>query len=297
MASRGPRGPVLSTTVPPCTRAQGTHDGKPVPGHSPLITAAQLADSLGCDDLCVIDCRFDLLEPGAGRRAWLDGHIPGAVYADLDRDLAGPISASSGRHPLPEVSQFTERLGNWGVGNDSEVVVYDAGSGAIAARAWWMMHWLGHDSVRLLDGGIKAWLDAGHALDNVPAARPASSFVARPRDDMIVTTAEVEAAVVSGDEMTLLDARDATRFRGEAEPIDRVAGHIPGTVNLPFAGSLTDEGRFRPAAEIARRFDEALQPLAGRRWGVMCGSGVTACHLALAATYAGLEMPGLYAGS
>ena len=239
-----------------------------MPGHSPLITAAQLADSLGCDDLCVIDCRFDLLEPGAGRRAWLDGHIPGAVYADLDRDLAGPISASSGRHPLPEVSQFTERLGNWGVGNDSEVVVYDAGSGAIAARAWWMMHWLGHDSVRLLDGGIKAWLDAGHALDNVPAARPASRFVAWPRDDMIVTTAEVEAAVVSGDEMTLLDARDATRFRGEAEPIDRVAGHIPGTVNLPFAGSLTDEGRFRPAAEIARRFDEALQPLAGRRWGV-----------------------------
>lgn len=287
----------MSMTVPPCTRAQTADDWTPVPGHSPLITTSQLAESLGRDDLCVIDCRFDLLEPDAGRRAWLDGHIPGAVYADLDRDLAGPVSASSGRHPLPDVRQIAERLGHWGVGNDTEVIVYDAGSGAIAARAWWMMHWLGHGRVRLLDGGIKAWLDDGNALDSGPVARPAGSFVARAQHDMIITTAEVEAAVASGDDMRLLDARDAARFRGEVEPIDRLAGHIPGAVNLPFAGSLTAEGRFKPPAELVRRIDEALPQRAGRRWGVMCGSGVTACHLALAATHAGLEMPGLYVGS
>ncbi len=268
-----------------------------MPGNSPLITASQLADSLGREDLCVIDCRFDLLKPAAGRQAWLDGHIPGAVYADLDKDLAGPITAGSGRHPLPDTRQIAERLGQWGVGNDTEVVVYDAANGAIAARAWWMMHWLGHSRVRLLDGGIKAWQDDGNTLESGPVARPATHFVARARADMVITTADVEAAAASDGDMTLLDVRDAARFRGEAEPIDRVAGHIPGAVNLPFTGNLTAAGRFRSPAELARRIEGARQQREGQRWSVMCGSGVTACHLALAAVHAGLEMPGLYVGS
>lgn len=268
-----------------------------MPATSPLITASELAASLGNDALCVIDCRFDLLDPAAGRRAWLDGHVPGAVYADLDKDLAGPTSATSGRHPLPDVRRMEERLGRWGVGNDTDVVVYDAGNGAIAARAWWMFHWLGHARVRLLDGGIKAWLDDGNTLESGPVAREKATFVANPRHDMVVTTADVEAALASSGELVLLDARDPARFRGEAEPIDRVAGHIPGAVNVPFSGNLTPEGRFRTPAELACRIEDALQQRQGHRWAVMCGSGVTACHLALAAVHSGREMPGLYAGS
>ena len=268
-----------------------------VPGTSPLITASQLAASLGRDDLCVIDCRFDLMRPADGRRAWLDGHIPGAVYADLDKDLAGPTSAKSGRHPLPDVRRIEERLGQWGVGNNTEVVVYDAGGGAIAARAWWMLHWLGHGRVRLLDGGFSAWQRDGYPVEAGPVSRPAATFTARPRHDKVITTADVAAALASDGDLVLLDARDGARFRGESEPIDRVAGHIPGAVNLPFGGNLAADGRFRTPAELARRIEEALQQRKGRRWGVMCGSGVTACHLALAAVHAGLEMPGLYVGS
>lgn len=264
---------------------------------STLITASQLAASLGRADLCVIDCRFDLANPAAGRRAWLDGHIPGAVYADLDKDLAGPTSTSSGRHPLPDVRLMEERLGEWGVGNDTDVVVYDAGNGAIAARAWWMLHWLGHDRVRLLDGGIKAWLDDGNALEIGPVTRQRATFVARPKQEMVVTTTDVEAALASSDGLVVIDVRDPARFRGEAEPIDRVAGHIPGAVNVPFSGNLTADGRFRPPEELARRIEDALRQRQGQPWAVMCGSGVTACHLALAAVHSGLEMPGLYVGS
>lgn len=268
-----------------------------MPRTPPLITASQLAVSLGRDNLCVIDCRFDLLHPADGRRAWLEGHIPGAVYADLDKDLAGPKSATSGRHPLPDVRQMEERLGQWGVGNDTDVVVYDANSGAIAARAWWLLRWLGHSRVRLLDGGIRAWQDDGNPLQSGPVTRSPATFTARPRHDMVVTSADVAAALASDGDLILLDARDAVRFRGEAEPIDPVAGHIPGAVNLPFSGNLTPDGRFRTPAELARRIEEALQQRQGRHWGVMCGSGVTACHLAIAAVHAGLEIPGLYVGS
>lgn len=268
-----------------------------MPENSPLINSAQLAAGLVRDDVCVIDCRFDLFAPDAGRNAWLEAHIPGAVYADLDKDLAGAVSGSSGRHPLPDTRQIETFLGNCGVDNDTDVVVYDAGNGSIAARAWWMMHWLGHGRTRVLDGGLKSWTDGGNPTESGIELRPAARFVARPRDDMVVTTAELVAGRFPAGGLKLFDARDAIRFSGEAEPIDRVAGHIPGAVNLPFSGNLADDGRFRPPAELAQRLEEAHVPSDGQRWAVMCGSGVTACHLALAAVQAGLDMPALYVGS
>lgn len=269
----------------------------PVPAFSTLISASSLADILGRGDVCVIDCRFDLLEPEAGRRQWLESHIPGAVYADLDKDLAGPVGAGSGRHPLPEPRQFAELLGQWGVDNGTDVVVYDSGGGAIAARAWWMLHWLGHGRARVLDGGLRSWLDAGNATESGPVTRKGARFVARPRDDMIISTPEIAAGLASGRAVPLLDAREAARFRGEIEPIDRVAGHIPGAISLPFAGNLTATGRLESPEALARRFEAALPAGSPRGWAVMCGSGVTACHLALAAVHAGLEMPRLYVGS
>lgn len=268
-----------------------------MPDDSPLISAATLAERLGNRDLCVIDCRFDLFEPDAGRKAWLQAHIPGAIHADLDNDLAGPKTKHSGRHPLPDIREIEERLGQWGVGSDTDVVVYDAASGAFAARAWWMMHWLGHGRVRLLDGGFSAWTSGGYATATGPEYRRRVRFIARPQHDLVITTADVEDGLADGEPVTLLDARDGPRFRGEVEPIDPVAGHIPGAVSLPFSGNLAGDGRFRPPAELAGRFEGALRLRDGKRWGVMCGSGVTACHLALAAVHAGLEMPGLYVGS
>lgn len=281
----------------PCTRAVFRRQGTNVVECSPLISAAELAAILQRDDVCVIDCRFDLQVPTAGREAWLEAHIPGAVYADLDTDLAGPISASTGRHPLPDPKRFEETLGRWGIDNETEVVVYDAGSGAIAARAWWMMHWLGHSAVRLLDGGFEAWRDGGNVTESGAVRRSPAHFSGRVRDDLVITTAEVVAGMASGSPVTLLDARDAARFRGEVEPIDPVAGHIPGAINVPFSGSLSATGRFRAPGELARRLAGALASGAGHRCGVMCGSGVTACHLALAAVLAGLDMPRLYVGS
>ena len=269
-----------------------------MPEPSPLISAASLSNKLGREDLCIIDCRFDLFDPEAGRSAWQNAHVPGAVYAHLDYDLAGPISETSGRHPLPATARITDLVGAWGIGNGTEVVVYDSGNGAIAARAWWMMHWLGHDRVRLLDGGMHAWTGRGLETERGSVVRRrAKRFDARPRDGMIITTAEVSAGIGSGDPVLLLDARDPKRFCGETEPLDTVAGHIPGAVNLPFSGSLTADERFREPGELARRFAEVLPPEPGSRWGVMCGSGVTACHLALAAVRAGLEMPRVYVGS
>lgn len=296
-AGSGPRGPVLSMTGSPCTRAVHRPPKTAVPENSPLISASMLAERLGRAGLCVVDCRFDLLEPEAGRRAWLDSHIPGAVYADLDKDLAGPISGAGGRHPLPDVRQIEHRLGQWGIGSDTDVIVYDAGGGAIAARAWWTLRWLGHRRVRLLDGGYKAWTDGGHPTESGAVTRQAQAFAARPRHDMVVTTADVMAAMATADGMLLVDAREPARFRGEVEPIDRVAGHIPGAINLPFAGNLGADGRFRSPAELARRFGDVLPTGRRRRWSVMCGSGVTACHLALAAAHAGMDLPALYVGS
>lgn len=260
---------------------------------SPVIDAESLAGRLGDDKLRVLDCRFDLMKPDAGRKAWLSGHIPGAGFADLDRDLASPIQSDTGRHPLPDAGQFAEKLGRLGVSSDSDVVVYDAGSGAFAARAWWLLRWLGHEHVALLERGFDAWVADGRETESGETVLPAAGYQGNPRDELVMTTADVQAET----DLLLVDARDAARFRGEVEPIDGVAGHIPGACNLPFSESLNADGGFKSADELREIWKGVLGAPAGQEWAVMCGSGVTACHLAVSGLLAGYGEPRLYVGS
>lgn len=262
-----------------------------------LITVEALNGHLRDPGWRIVDCRFDLIRPDKGFDDYRAGHIPGAVYAHLDRDLAGPTGPHTGRHPLPEPQAFAATLGRWGVGNDTTVVAYDGGGGAIAARLWWMLRWVGHENVAILDGGIGAWTRARLPLSSeVPDVEP-QAFTPRPNDRRVVTTAEVEQAIRAGKPLRILDARAAPRFCGEAEPIDPVAGHVPGARNLPSDSSLTTEGKWREQSELEALWHEALEGERAAPWVAMCGSGVTACHLALSAEEAGFPAPRVYVGS
>lgn len=261
-----------------------------------LIQAEELASLLDDPRLRVFDCRFDLARPSYGRGAYLDEHVPGAMYADLNADLSAPASASSGRHPLPPAAQFEARLRAWGVNAGSRVVAYDDGNGAYAARLWWMLRWLGHDDVAVLDGGMRRWLQLDLPLsEEVPVPVP-GDFEARPRPDMTASAREVLAAAADP-AARVLDARAPERYRGEVEPIDRVAGHIPGARNHPFGLSLDAQGRFLPPAALRESLAAALGSVAPRAAVVYCGSGVTACHVLLALEHAGLAGARLYPGS
>jgi len=266
-----------------------------MPDSSNLIVAEALSALVG--DIVIVDCRFDLADAGAGRRAYEEAHIPGAVYADLDRDLAAPIGPATGRHPLPDPDILATTFGRLGIGRGTRVVVYDAANGGIAARCWWLLRWLGHAEVRLLDGGFSAWRAAGLPVESGIARNPLRSFAPNPRNDWILTTTELAAAVDGGEVRDLFDARDRTRYRGESEPIDPVAGHVPGARNLPFTDFLGPDGRWRDAESRRELWQRALPAGAGPGFGVMCGSGVTACHLVLSALEAGLPAPRLYVGS
>ncbi len=260
-----------------------------------LVTARELAAHLEDPDWRIVDCRFELLDPGKGRADYLAGHIPGAVYAHLDEDLAASVTPDTGRHPLPDPDAFAATLGRWGITDRTTVVAYDQAGGAIAARLWWLLGWVGHRDARLLDGGFAAWQREGLPVTaEMPDMRP-TTYVARPDPDRVVSTAELPERLARGE--LLVDAREAERFRGEREPIDPVAGHIPGAVNHPFRLGLNPDGTFRSPEELR----QALEPVLGggrdRAWMTMCGSGVTACHLAVAAALAGYAPPRLYAGS
>jgi len=262
----------------------------------PLIDVATLAhrnDALGW---VVVDCRFNLLDPAAGRAAYEQGHIPGARYAHLDDDLARPPTAAEGRHPLPEPGRLAATLGAWGIAPGHAVVAYDEGSGAIAARLWWLLRWLGHTAAFVLDGGFAAWQAAGLPVEqSLPVWQPRRYPVPATLSRVAVDTAELLARQAAGD--VLVDARGAARYRGEQEPIDSAAGHIPGARNRPFSSNVTPENRFRPAAELKTELFALLGERAPEQLIAMCGSGVTACHLLLAMDVAGLPGGKLYAGS
>lgn len=261
---------------------------------SPLISATALAKRLGDSAWIVVDCRFDLTDPGAGNAAYRRGHIPGARYAHLDNDLARGPGPADGRHPLPRVEDFTATLGAWGISNATSVVVYDEMSGAIAARLWWMLRWIGHRAAYVLDGGLKAWEGAGLPLDReIPRIR-AGQYAARDvRRDWVVPTDRIRPEMAKG--AKLVDARAPERFQGVAEPIDAVAGHVPDAVNWPFSDALQSDGMLRPADELRT----SLRHLTVQPGGLiaMCGSGVTACHLLLAVNAAGLGDGRVYIGS
>jgi thiosulfate/3-mercaptopyruvate sulfurtransferase len=262
-----------------------------------LIDADSLQNLLAKPGLAVVDCRFDLMKPDAGRQAYLAAHIPGARYADLNRDLAAPIGPHTGRHPLPSPEAFAKRLGHWGIGNETQVVAYDEANGSMAARLWWMLRWLGHGAVAVLDGGFKAWTAHGGALESGETAiHHAERFTARIDPKAVVTTAELEQ-VLRDSNTVLVDARAPERYAGTMEPIDPVAGHIPGAVNHPFSANLGPDGRFLSAAELERRWRERLPGRDLENLVAMCGSGVTACHNLLSLEVAGLPGGKLYAGS
>ena len=261
-----------------------------------LIDAEGLHRHLDDPKWVVFDCRHDLMAPAAGETSYRAGHVDGAFFASVDRDLAGPKVAGSGRHPLPTRAAFAAFLAAHGVDRDGTVVAYDASNGVYAARLWWLCRWIGHAAVVVLDGGLPAWTAAGLALtDAVPAARPGDITVGDPLV-ATVDTATLADDLASGS-LLVVDARAPERYRGEVEPLDPVAGHIPGAVNHPMARSVAADGRFRDAASLRAAFDETL---AGRPPGDVvqsCGSGITACHNLLAMELAGLSGAKLYGGS
>lgn len=262
----------------------------------PLIDPARLFEKLGEQNLRIVDCRFSLSDPEQGARLYGISHLPGATYAHLERDLSSSVvPGETGRHPLPDLSRFAEFLGRSGIGNDSDVVVYDDAGGAMAARLWWLLRYVGHDRVALLDGGFPAWVAGGFPVSSDVVIRPRVDFQVRPRAELVADAAEVEA-LRTRDDSRLFDARAPERFRGAVEPIDPVAGHIPGARSLPFAGNLRD-GKFLPPEELRKRFLDALEGVPIERAVAYCGSGVTACHHVLAAEQAGLPGLRLYPGS
>jgi len=261
-----------------------------------LISAAELAPRLADPDWLVVDCRFELGKPEMGERAYAAGHIPHAIYAHLDRDLAAAVTPQTGRHPLPDPEKFAARLASWGLTPAMQVVAYDADNSAYAARLWWLLRWVGHEAVAVLDGGFKAWTAAGLPTETEIPRRPAGHFVARPDRDMWYDAREVAERVQRAD-WRLLDARAPERFAGQVEPIDPVAGHVAGARNHPFASNLGSDGRFVPAQELRRRFAQSQDGVADDHTIVMCGSGVTACNLLLAMEAVGKRGARLYAGS
>lgn len=264
--------------------------------HRTIVTPATLAARLDDPDWCIVDCRFSLGDPQAGRRAWAEGHIPGAIYAHLDDDLAALVGAETGRHPLPEVIEFARTLAQWGIGPDTQVVAYDDAGGAIAARLWWMLRWVGHPAAAVLDGGIGRWTREGRAVTTDVRRRPVARFHPKLRSDMICGAMSL-ARELENDQCILMDARAAARFLGQEEPLDARAGHIPGAVNHPFQASLDHDGSFLDPALLRQCFDAALAGHSPSQVVCMCGSGVTACHLLLAMAVAGYDGARLYPGS
>lgn len=261
-----------------------------------LVSPADLAAALGRPELVVVDCRFDLQHPQAGRQVYAEEHLPGAVYADIETDLSAMPGPVDGRHPLPEPTTLAARFGAWGIGDDTQVVAYDDAGGAWAARLWWLLRWLGHARAAVLDGGLPAWVAEDRALTSAVPEPSARTFTPR-LDAGLVIDAQALERELARDECLLVDVRAGARFRGEQEPIDPVAGHIPGAVNRPFADNLDPSGRFLPPSQLAGSLRALCDGVAPERLVAMCGSGVTACHLLLAMAYAGLPPGRLYAGS
>jgi thiosulfate/3-mercaptopyruvate sulfurtransferase len=263
-----------------------------------LINPAQLLARQGQANLVILDCRFALDDPAYGRRSYNQGHIAGAQFADLERDLSAPVSKGiSGRHPLPEPAKLLAQLRAWGIDTHSDIVLYDDGPGAFAARAWWLLAWLGkQDGVMLLDGGLKAWREAGFSLSETLHKPAAGNFSGQANPQLVLSAAQLQQRLAEP-QLSLLDARALPRFRGEVEPLDPVAGHIPGAQCAVFTDNLDAAGRFLAPAQLQQRFANLLGQRPASALVAYCGSGVTACHNLFALCLAGYPLAPLYAGS
>ena len=264
--------------------------------YTTLIQATELAEAPGRSAWTILDCRFDLAKPGWGESAYAEGHLPGALYAHLDRDLSSPVTATSGRHPLPDPAWFAALAGRWGVDAGTQVIAYDQGNGMYAARAWWLFRWLGHTRVAVLDGGLAAWSAAGLPLTRAIRERETREFIPRPDASRLTDADSLRRALGAG-ELRLTDARGADRFAGQNETIDPVAGHVPGAINHPFLRNLDEHGRFLSRLALRERWMATLDGRKPAETVAMCGSGVSACHNLLALEHAGLPGARLYAGS
>jgi thiosulfate/3-mercaptopyruvate sulfurtransferase len=264
--------------------------------YTTLIQANELAAILQDANVVVLDCRHDLGKPEWGDAAYAESHIPGALQAHLDRDLSSPKGPTTGRHPLPDIVKLAESLGRWGIDEKVQVVAYDQSNGVYASRAWWLLRWLGHMKVAVLDGGLAAWQAAGLPVTRDVAPRTPRTFKPRVVANAFVTTAEVEQALGTP-RYAVVDARGADRFAGQNETIDPVGGHIPGATNRPFTQNLDARGRLLPADELRRQWEAHLAGRAPADVVASCGSGVSACHNLLALEIAGLSGAKLYAGS
>jgi thiosulfate/3-mercaptopyruvate sulfurtransferase len=268
--------------------------------YTTLISAHELLDHYNDPDWVIVDCRFYFDDTELGRREYLEAHIPGAVYAHLNDDLSSPhVPGVTGRHPLPAVEDLAWTFSNWGIGPGTQVVAYDgwpASSGACAARLWWCLRWLGHDTVAVLDGGWQYWQLAGGASKAGAESRQPREFKPRVRPELVAGLEEVNQLHLDPS-YRLFDSRSADRYRGENETIDPVAGRIPGALNAPYAENITSEGLFRPVDDLRRRFEGILSKIPAEKTVFYCGSGVTAAVNLLALSHAGLGDGRLYAGS
>jgi thiosulfate/3-mercaptopyruvate sulfurtransferase len=262
---------------------------------SPLISTEQLAAQLHDANLVIVDTRHDLMNASFGRDAYATSHIPGAIFMSIDDDLSAKKTGTNGRHPLPTPEAFAKTLGEKGIGNTSKVVVYDQGTSMFVGRLWWMLKWLGHDDVYVLDGGFAQWEKEARIVESNANVRNATTFTARSREAMRLTVADALAAITDPSRR-IVDARAAERYRGEVEPVDPVAGHIPGAMNRPFSTNLRD-GKFKPADELRAEFETLLAGRAPEAIIHQCGSGVSAISNILAMEHAGLGGSKLYAGS
>jgi len=268
--------------------------------YTTFISVHELEEHLSDDRWLVVDCRFDLANPNWGEDAYKVSHLPGALYAHLDRHLSGKvIKGKTGRHPLPPVDELSRTFGEWGVGEGVQVIAYDSWpftGGENAGRLWWLLRWLGHETVAVLDGGWNAWLEAGNPVDrNLPSPK-SGVFIPKMRADECVSAEEVNH-LRQDEAYRLLDSRSADRYRGENETIDPVAGHIPGAISLPFADSFTPEGKILPQEKLREHFAAVLDHVPAHKAIFYCGSGVTAAVNLLALAHAGLGRGRLYAGS
>ena len=259
-----------------------------------IVSVETLKQNLGQPNWVVFDCRFNLMDTEAGQQAYAKAHIPGAFYLHLDNDLSSPITPDTGRHPLPDPTQLAEKFAQCGVNKNTQVVVYDDCGGAMAARTWWLLRWLGHDAVAVLDGGFPAWIAAEACSTEIPQVGK-SGFTPELRGPMNLSVDQLQQELSVGD-ILLVDARAAERYRGEVEPIDPVAGHVPGAENRPLTDNLVD-GRFKSADQLHEEWSAVLQGAAPDQVVHMCGSGVTACHNQLSMEIAGLTGSRIYSGS
>ena len=261
-----------------------------------LIATETLATHIDDASFAIVDCRFRLDDPGWGEREYEAAHIPGAVYAHLDRDLSSTPTGTNGRHPLPDPSELRRRLGTFGIAPGVQVVAYDQDTGAFASRLWWLLRFVGHRAVAVLDGGLAKWTAEGRPTRGGIERRKQADFTGERNRDMMVDAATV-AQVTKRRDWRLLDARAPERYRGEVEPIDKKAGHIPTAVNHPFQTNLTAGGTFRSPSELRAQFEASLGSVPPPQIIAYCGSGVTACHNLLAMEHAGLHGAKLYPGS